>query len=182
MKFRTDPDGFQPYARDKNLARAWVRTGTPGMEHRVGGLEKDFLSGNISHDPENHQRMVEVRAAKVAGIAKELPPTVVEGPASGDVLIVGWGSTYGSIVQAREKAAAEGKSVAQVHLRNLNPLPADLGDIIAKYKNILVPELNLGQLSRLLRERYLRDVVALNKVQGKPFKVSEIYDRIVDLC
>lgn len=182
VKFRTDPDGFQPYARDKNLARAWVRPGTPGMEHRVGGLEKDFLSGNISHDPENHQRMVEVRAAKVAGIAKELPPTVVEGPASGDVLIVGWGSTYGSIVQAREKAAAEGKSVAQVHLRNLNPLPADLGDIIAKYKNILVPELNLGQLSRLLRERYLRDVVALNKVQGKPFKVSEIYDRIVDLC
>ena len=182
VKFRTDPNGFQPYARDENLARPWVRPGTPGMEHRVGGLEKDFLSGNISHDPMNHQRMSEARAAKVAGIAKDLPPCVVEGPASGDVLIIGWGSTYGSIVQAREKAAAEGKSVAQVHLRNLNPLPADLGDIIAKYKNVLVPELNLGQLSRLLRERYLCDVVALNKVQGKPFKVSEIYDRIVDLC
>ncbi|MFY9329641.1 MAG: 2-oxoacid:acceptor oxidoreductase subunit alpha [Georgfuchsia sp.] len=182
VKYRTEPEGFQPYARDENLARPWVRPGTPGMEHRVGGLEKDFLTGNISHDPMNHQRMCEVRAAKVAGIAKELPPSVVEGPASGDVLIVGWGSTYGSIVQAREKAGAEGKSVAQVHLRNLNPLPADLGDILARYKNILVPELNLGQLSRLLRERYLRDVVALNKVQGKPLKVSEIYDRIVDLC
>lgn len=182
VKFRTDPNGFQPYARDENLARPWVRPGTPGMEHRVGGLEKDFLSGNISHDPLNHQRMIEIRAAKVAGIAKELAPCVVEGPASGDVLVVGWGSTYGSIVQAREKAVAEGKSVAHVHLRNLNPLPADLGDILARYKTILVPELNLGQLSRLLRERYLRDVVALNKVQGKPFKVSEIYERIIELC
>jgi len=182
VKFRTDAEGYQPYARDENLARAWVRPGTPGMEHRVGGLEKDFLTGNISHDPLNHERMVETRAAKVDGIAKDIPPSVVEGPASGDLLIVGWGSTYGSIVQAREQAEAEGKSVAHVHLRHLNPLPADLGDILARYKNILVPELNLGQLSRILRERYLRDVILLAKVQGKPFKVSEIYERIVALC
>jgi 2-oxoglutarate ferredoxin oxidoreductase subunit alpha len=103
VKFRTDAEGFQAYARDANLARAWVRPGTPGLEHRVGGLEKDFLTGNISHDPVNHERMVEVRAAKVAGIAKDIPPLKVEGPAQGDLLIVGWGSTYGSIVQARER-------------------------------------------------------------------------------
>ncbi|MBI4990435.1 MAG: 2-oxoacid:acceptor oxidoreductase subunit alpha [Rhodocyclales bacterium] len=181
VKFRTDAEGFQAYARDANLARAWVRPGTPGMEHRIGGLEKDFLTGNISHDPDNHQRMVEVRAAKVAGIAGDIPPLRVEGPEKGDLLIVGWGSTYGSIVQAREQAAAEGYSVAHVHLRHLNPFPQDLGDLLKRYRTVLVPEMNLGQLSRLLRERYLREVVPLNKVQGKPFKVSEIHDRIVEL-
>jgi 2-oxoglutarate ferredoxin oxidoreductase subunit alpha len=182
VKFRTDPEGFQPYARDEHLARAWVRPGTPGLEHRIGGLEKDFLTGNISHDPLNHQRMVEVRAAKVEGIAKDIPPLTVEGPASGDLIIVGWGSTYGPIVQAREQAAAEGLSVAHVHLRHLNPLPSDLGDILKRYKKVLVPEMNLGQLARLLAERYLIEVERLNKVQGKPFKVSEIHDRIVELC
>nr|NMF96376.1 2-oxoacid:acceptor oxidoreductase subunit alpha [Aromatoleum toluolicum] len=182
VNFRTNPDGFQPYARDEHLARAWVRPGTPGMEHRVGGLEKDFLTGNISHDPNNHQRMVEVRAAKVAGVAQDIPPLTVEGPLSGDLLIVGWGSTYGSIVQAREQAELAGKSVAHVHLRHLNPLPDDLGEILSRYKTVLVPELNLGQLSRLLRERYLRDVVVMSKVQGKMFKVSEIRDRILELC
>jgi 2-oxoglutarate ferredoxin oxidoreductase subunit alpha len=182
VEFRTDPRGYHPYARDENLARAWVRPGTPGMEHRIGGLEKDFLTGNISHDPVNHQRMVEVRAAKVEGLARDIPHSVVEGPYQGDLLIIGWGSTYGSIVQAREQAQQAGKSVAHLHLRHLNPLPSDLGEILACYKTILVPELNLGQLSRLLRERFLRDVVPLSKVQGKPFKVSEIYDRILQLC
>ena len=181
VNYRTDPEGFQAYARDENLARPWVVPGTPGMEHRIGGLEKDFLSGNISHDPQNHQRMVNVRAAKVAGIAKDIAPSKIEGPASGELLIVGWGSTYGAIAQAREKAAAEGISVAHVHLRNLNPLPSDLGEILGRYKTVLVPELNLGQLSRLLRERYLVDAISLSKVQGKPFKVSEIVDRIVEL-
>lgn len=182
VKFRTDPEGFQPYARDANLARAWVRPGSRGLEHRVGGLEKDFLTGNISHDPVNHQRMVDVRAAKVEGIARDIPPLKVEGPAQGDLLVVGWGSTYGSIVQAREQAAASGCSVAHVHLRHLNPLPPDLADIMRGYKSVLVPEMNMGQLSRLLRERLLRDVISLSKVQGKPFKVSEIYDRIIALC
>ncbi|MDR2239524.1 MAG: 2-oxoacid:acceptor oxidoreductase subunit alpha [Zoogloeaceae bacterium] len=182
VKFRTETEGFQAYARDENLARAWVRPGTPGLEHRVGGLEKDFLTGNISHDPMNHQRMVDVRAAKVAGIAREMPPQEVSGPSEGDLLVIGWGSTYGSIVQARQQAVTEGRSVAHVHLRHLNPLPPDLGDIMKRYKKVLVPEMNLGQLSRLLRERYLIDVVQLNKVQGKPFKVSEIYDRILELC
>uniref|UniRef100_A0ABX1N346 2-oxoacid:acceptor oxidoreductase subunit alpha n=2 Tax=Aromatoleum buckelii TaxID=200254 RepID=A0ABX1N346_9RHOO len=181
VSYRTDPEGFQPYARDENLARPWVRPGTPGMEHRVGGLEKDFLSGNISHDPLNHQRMVEVRAAKVAGTAQDIPPTTIEGPASGDLLVIGWGSTYGTIAQAREKAEADGRSVAHVHLRHLNPLPPDLGELLGRYKTVLVPELNMGQLSKLLCERYLREVVPMNKVQGKPFKVSEVHDRILEL-
>jgi 2-oxoglutarate/2-oxoacid ferredoxin oxidoreductase subunit alpha len=181
VNYRTEADGFQPYARDANLARPWVKPGTKSMEHRIGGLEKDFLTGNISHDPLNHQKMVEVRAAKVAGIAQDIPPSTVDGPDNGELLIVGWGSTSGSIAQAREKAEAAGKSVAHLHLRHLNPLPADLGDILGRYKQILVPELNLGQLSKLLREHYLVDVLPLNKVQGKPFKVSEIYERIMEL-
>jgi len=182
VRFRTDPQGYQPYARDANLARAWVRPGTPGMEHRVGGLEKDFVTGNISHDPSNHQRMVDVRAAKVAGIAKEMAPLRVEGAAQGDVLVIGWGGTYGSIVQARERAHAAGRSVGHVHLRHLNPLPPNLGEIMARYRRVLVPELNLGQLARLLRERFLRDVEVLHKVQGKPFQASEIVDRIMQPC
>lgn len=182
VHYRTDPDGFQPYARDSNLARPWVKPGTPGMEHRIGGLEKDFLTGNISHDPLNHQRMVDVRAAKIAGIVKDIPPSEVVGPDSGELLIVGWGSTCGSIAQAREKAEAAGKSVAHLHLRHLNPLPADLGAILGRYRQVLVPEMNLGQLSKLLRERYLVDVLPLCKVQGKPFKVSEIYDRIMEIA
>jgi len=182
VRYRTDPNGFQPYARDENLARAWVRPGTPGMEHRIGGLEKDFLTGNISQDPINHQRMCEVRAAKVAGIAKDFPPLNVEGPEQGDLLLVGWGSTYGSMAQAWQKANAEGKSVAFVHLRHINPLPLELGKILGRYKKVLVPEVNLGQLSKLLRDQYLCDVISLPKAQGKPFKVSEIYDRILELC
>lgn len=182
VKFRTDSNGYQPYARDENLARAWVKPGTPGMEHRIGGLEKDILSGAISHSALNHQRMCELRAAKVACIAKEIPPSVIDGPASGDLLIIGWGGTFGSITQAREMAAAAGKSVAHLHLRHINPLPNDLGQIISRYSRVLVPELNLGQLSKLLRECYLVDCETLGKVQGKPFTVSEIYDHIIKLC
>lgn len=182
VRYRTEAEDFRPYARDANLARPWVRPGTPGMEHRIGGLEKDFLTGAISHNPINHQRMVEVRAAKVDGIAKEYPPLVVEGPESGDLLIVGWGSTYGAIAHGRDQAASEGKSVAHVHLRHIHPLPSDLGEILGRYRTILVPELNLGQLSKILRERYLRELATLLKVQGKPFHVSEIYNRIVELC
>lgn len=181
VRYRTDAAGFQPYARDENLARPWVVPGTPGMEHRIGGLEKHFLTGDISHDPLNHQKMVEVRAAKVEGIAAGLPPLQVEGPVTGDLLLVGWGSTYGAIAQACEQARAQGIPVAHLHLRHVNPLPADLEAVLRRYRNVLAPELNLGQLSKLLRERYLIDVKSLSKVQGKPFKVSEILDRIVEL-
>lgn len=181
IKFRTEAASFQAYARDEHLARPWVVPGTPGMEHRIGGLEKDFLTGEISHDPINHQRMVNVRAAKVDGIAKDLPPCEIEGDADAGLLIVGWGSTYGAIAQAREQAKSQGVDVAQLHLRHLNPLPGDLGGILRRYRTVLVPELNLGQLSRLLRERYLVDALSLSKVQGKPFKVSELLERILDL-
>jgi len=182
VEYQSNPEGFQPYARDEHLARPWVRPGTPGLEHRIGGLEKDFLSGAISHAPLNHQRMVEVRAAKIAKIASGLAPLHIEGPDAGDVLIVAWGSTYGPVAQARAAAHAAGKSVAHVHLRHLNPMPPELGQILSRFKTILVPELNMGQLSRLLRERYLREVVQLNKVQGKPFKVSEILECVLQLC
>jgi 2-oxoglutarate ferredoxin oxidoreductase subunit alpha len=181
VTFRTDPTGFQVYGRDEHLARAWVRPGTPGLEHRVGGLEKDAVTGNLSSDPANHQHMVTLRAAKVAGIARELPPLEVQGEPAGDLLVVGWGSTYGPIAQAVREAQTRGLSVSHVHLRHLNPLPADLGELLNRFRSVLVPELNLGQLSRLLRERYLLPVVPLNKVEGKPFTTAEILGRIEEL-
>ena len=182
VKFRTEPGAFHVYQRDHNLARAWVRPGTPGLEHRVGGLEKDFLTGDLSGDPLNHQRMVEIRAAKVARVSQDFPPLTVHGSPAGDVLVIGWGSTHGSIEQAVDQAIASGVMAGHLHLRHLNPLPDDLGGWLGRYRRILVPELNLGQLSRLLRERYLVDVVPLNKVQGRPFRVAEIRDRIMSLA
>lgn len=181
VRYRTEAGGFQPYGRDENLARPWVRPGTPGMEHRIGGLEKDFLSGNISHSPANHQRMVETRAAKIAGMVRDIPATEVVGPQQGTLLLVSWGGTYGAVAQARAEAEARGRAVAHVHLRHLNPLPADLGDILGRFSTVLVPELNLGQLAGILRQTYLREVVSLPKVQGKPFMVAEIVARILEL-
>ncbi len=182
VKFRTDPEGYQVYERDENLARAWVRPGTPGMEHRIGGLEKDYLSGDVSVDGPNHDRMVRVRAAKVAGIAKSYPPLIIEGDKNARLLIVSWGGTYGSIAEALRNSAKAGKAVAHVHLRHMNPLPNDLGDIIHRYETVLVPEINLGQLSVLLRSAYLKDVVSFNRVEGKPLRVSELCDTIARLA
>ncbi len=181
VAYRTDPAHFKAYQRDEHLARAWVRPGTPGLEHRIGGLEKDFLTGDLSGDPVNHQRMVEIRAAKVAGVAQGLPPIEIDGATSGDLLVIGWGSTHGAIQQAVEQAAAEGRSVGHAHLRWINPFPDGLGEALRRYRRVLVPELNMGQLSRLLRDQFLVDVVQLNKVQGRPFKVSEIHQRIMEL-
>lgn len=179
VTFRTDPQGFFPYLRDEvTLSRPWVVPGTPNLEHRVGGLEKEYLSGNVSYAPTNHEQMVRVRARKIAGIAAEIPPTEVHGSPQGDLLVIGWGSTYGAIAAAVQEAQAQGKSVSHVHLRFLNPLPPDLGDVIAQFKRVLVPEMNLGQLVKLLRAEYLVDAVGLNKIQGLPFKVSEIAHRI----
>ncbi len=181
VKFRTDPNGFQVYARDpETMARAWVKPGTPGLEHRIGGLEKDKLTGGVSYDPDNHDTMVRTRAEKVARIAKDLPPVTVNGDASGDVLVVGWGSTHGAITQAVEKVRATGKKVSSVHLRHLNPLPSDLGDVLKRFKTVLVPEMNLGQLVKVLRTTYLVDAKSLTKVQGKPWKVSELQALILE--
>jgi 2-oxoglutarate ferredoxin oxidoreductase subunit alpha len=179
VEFRTDPQGFFPYRRDeRTLARPWVRPGTPGLEHRIGGLEKDYLTGNISYAPANHEQMVRVRYRKMAKITQEIPPTKIDGPSSGELLVIGWGSTYGSIAAAVKEFQGQGKAVSHIQLRYLNPLPADLGEILGRFKKVLVPEMNMGQLLRVLRADYLVDAVGLNKIQGRPFKVSEVTTKI----
>lgn len=178
--FRTDPENFQPYSRDpKTLARPWVRPGTPGLEHRVGGLEKADLTGNVSYDPANHQRMTDLRAAKVERVADGLPPLEVHGDAEGDLLVLGWGSTAGAITGAVNRVREEGHKVSRVHLRFLNPLPRDLGDVLKRFRKVLLPEINSGQLAMLLRARYLLDIQSYSKVEGKPFTRQEIYDKIL---
>ena len=176
----TEPDGtpaFWPYIRDENLARPWAVPGTPGLEHRIGGLEKEDGSGNISYDPENHERMVHLRAAKVAGIAKDLAPLEVDDPdgvGGAPVLILGWGSTYGAIAAGVRRVRARGLAVAHVQLMHLNPFPSDLGDVLRAYGQVLVPEANLGQLSKMVRAEFLVDAKILSKVQGSPFRAAEI--------
>jgi 2-oxoglutarate ferredoxin oxidoreductase subunit alpha len=176
LNFRTDAQGYRIHARDENLARAWVRPGTPGLEHRIGGLETDSVTGEVSADGVNHDEMVRTRAAKIAGISKDYPALDIEGDAGAKLLVIGWGGTYGSIAEAVRHSIANGIAVAHVHLRHLNPLPDDLGEIMERYEHVLVPEINLGQLSILLRSRYLRDVTGFNRVEGKPLKVSELYE------
>jgi 2-oxoglutarate ferredoxin oxidoreductase subunit alpha len=149
--------------------------------HRIGGLEKADITGNVSYDPDNHEHMIHLRAQKVANVADDLPPQEVVGPKSGDLLVVSWGGTYGSCVTAVQRCNAMGISVAHTHLRYLNPLPKDLGDILGRYEQVLAPELNSGQLSSILRAKYLKDVISLTKVKGKPFAVSEIVNRIRQL-
>ncbi len=182
VHFRTQTDGFFPYLRDPaTLARPWVRPGTPGLEHRIGGIEKQDVTGNISYDPDNHDHMVRTRAEKVRRVAQEIPPTTINGPATGDLLVVGWGGTYGAITAAVERAQAEGRSVASVHLRHLNPLPPDLGHILREYRKVLVPEINSGQLVRVLRSEYLVDAVGFNRVRGLPLASEEIHEAITQL-
>ena len=179
VNFRTDPEGFFPYLRDPaTLARPWVRPGTPGLEHRIGGIEKQDVTGNISYEPDNHEHMVLTRAEKVRRVAQEIPPTSINGHATGDVLVVGWGGTYGAITAAVEEAQIEGKGVASVHLRHLNPLPPDLGQILRQYRRVLVPEINSGQLVRVLRAEYLVDAVGYNRVTGMPLASQDILEAI----
>ena len=177
------PDGstFLPYERNELLSRPWAIPGTPGLMHRVGGIEKENGTGNISYDPDNHQKMVEIRAQKVANAAKLLPEQEVIGPQEGELLLVSWGGTYGACLTAVRQAQHEGRSVAHAHIRFLNPLPSNMGDIIARYDKVLIPELNAGQLRMLIRSRFLVDAIGLNKIKGQPFMVSEIYERICEL-
>ncbi len=182
VAFRTDPQGFFPYVRDEGtLARPWVRPGTPGLEHRIGGLEKQDVTGTVSYDADNHDLMVRLRAEKVRRVAQEIPPTTVNGPAAGDLLVVGWGSTYGTITAAVEELHEEGKAVASIHLRHLNPLPPDLGQILRQYERVLVPEINSGQLVRVLRAEYLVDAVGFNRVRGLPLPTQELRETIEQL-
>jgi 2-oxoglutarate ferredoxin oxidoreductase subunit alpha len=181
-KEANSPNGFLPYKRDpQTLARPWAVPGTPGLEHRVGGLEKQDVSGNINYEPLNHEKMVRIRAAKVDAIVQEIPDVVPAGDRQGDLLIVAWGSTYGAITAAVKAQRAEGRTIGHVHLRHLNPLPSNLGDVLKRYKHVLVPELNMGQLLWLLRAKYLVDAVGLNKIQGRPFKQAEVEQKIEEM-
>jgi 2-oxoglutarate ferredoxin oxidoreductase subunit alpha len=172
---------FLPYKRDERLVRQWAIPGTPGLEHRIGGLEKEDVTGNVNYEPLNHEAMVRTRAQKIANIAKEIPLLEVKGPAEGDLLVIGWGGTYGAIVSAVQRAQRKGYKVAQAHLRYLNPMPKNTGDVLKRYKKVLVPELNGGQLRLLLRGLFLVDAVGLNKIQGRPFLVSEIEEKIEEM-
>jgi len=173
-------DAFAPYARDpQTLARPWAVPGTPGLQHRVGGLEKEDVSGNISYDPDNHEHMVHTRAGKIARMADDISPLVVDGPAQGDVLVLGWGCTRGPIVGAVHKLQEKGLRVSCATLRHLNPFPKNLGDVLRSFRRVIVPELNLGQLTMLLRARYLVDVRCLSKVQGRPFGREEIEAAVI---
>ncbi|MSO74304.1 MAG: 2-oxoacid:acceptor oxidoreductase subunit alpha [Alphaproteobacteria bacterium] len=175
VSFRTDPEGFHPFVRDDKLARPWVKPGTPGLAHRVGGLEKNYNSGNISYDPINHQRMTDARKAKIDGVANAIPDQIVDlGEAKGDLVVVGWGSTFGPIYRAVSNVRRDGQAVSHIHLRHLWPMPRNLGDLLKGFKQILVPEMNTGQLVGMLRNQYLVPAEGLNKVMGRPFTISEI--------
>ena len=180
VEFRTEADGFQPFMHDpKTLARPWVKPGTAGLEHRIGGLERAAGSGNVSNDPGNHQRMTDIRFNKIAGIADDIPLQEVEaGADSGQIAVVGWGSTYGPISRAVGHLRHEGKAVSHIHLRYINPLAKNLGELLARFDKVLVPEMNMGQLSTILRDRYLLPIESLSKVTGKPFRIIEIEDGI----
>ena len=178
----SNTEEFMPYARDEEtLARPWAVPGTPGLEHRIGGLEKQDLTGNVSYDPDNHEKMSRLRDEKVARIANDIPPTEVFGQEGDELLVIGWGGTFGTLRTAVKNKQAEGVPVSHVHLRYLNPLPADLGDIISRYQKVVVAELNLGQIATIIRARYLVDAIGFNKIQGQPFYVYEVESKIDEI-
>lgn len=182
VRFWTNTVGFHPYLRDEDtLARPWVRPGTAGLEHRIGGIEKDYDSGDISYSPANHEKMVKVRAEKVARIADTLPPTKVSGSELGEAVVLGWGSTYGAIEEAVGRLNAEGMAVGHVHLRWVNPLPKDLGRVLKRFRTVIVPEMNMGQLVRLVRDQILVDAIPINKIKGQPFTAAELTVSIRDI-
>ncbi len=182
VEFATDPESYQPYARNDDLARPWAIPGTPGLMHRIGGLEKEHLTGNVSYDPDNHEHMVTLRRDKVLGIRDSLAVPEVYGPDHAEELVIGWGSTFGAIRSVVESLQKENRPVAHLHLRHLWPLPPGLDEIFGRYKKRLVPELNMGQLSRLLRSEYQRhEFIECTKVKGKPFTARELQERIVSI-
>jgi 2-oxoglutarate ferredoxin oxidoreductase subunit alpha len=182
VKFETNPEGFLPYKRDeKTLARPWAVPGTKGLEHRIGGLEKQDKTGNVNYEPLNHEKMIRLRAAKVEAMVQDVPDVVPEGEPEGDLLVVSWGSTYGAIRAVLKNARIHGVRIGHVHLRYMNPLPANLGEVIGRYRKVLVPEMNMGQLAHVLRAKYLVDAISYSKIQGKPFKVTEIENKILEV-
>jgi len=181
VKFRTEVEGFHPYLRDENLARPWAIPGTPGLEHRIGGLEKKDVYGNISYEPENHEIMIHKRKQKIENVANDIPELVIEGNQEGEILVLGWGSTYGAIKEAVRNVNQKGYKVSQAHIKYLNPFPKNLKDVLGKFKKVIIPELNLGQMASLIKSKFLIDVIQFNKVQGQPFKVVEIENKIIEV-
>lgn len=181
VKFRTEKEGFYPYLRDENLARPWAVPGTPDLEHRIGGLEKANIYGNVSYDPDNHDTMIHIREEKIKNIKNDIPLLEVDGEQSGDLLVLGWGGTYGSIKEAVTKARVMGYKVSQAHFQYLNPFPKNTGDVLKNFKNVLIPEINLGQLAKIIRSKFLVDVIQLNVIRGLPLKVSDIIEKIKDI-
>ncbi|MCK5468243.1 MAG: 2-oxoglutarate ferredoxin oxidoreductase subunit alpha, partial [Cyclobacteriaceae bacterium] len=181
-KFCEDPENFAPYTRNpETLARMWAIPGMQGMEHRIGGLEKQDITGTVNQDPDNHQRMVEIRQEKIDRIVNDIPNLEVMGDPDADLLLIGWGSSYGAIKSAVDEKITEGFKVAFVHLKHMNPFPSNLGEIVAKYDTILVPEMNLGQLRTILHSNFFKPMLGLNKVQGQPFKSSEVKSKIDEI-
>ena len=175
MSFSADPETFEPFNRNpETLARMWAPPGTPGHEHRIGGLEHGNGRGNVSYDPQIHEEMVQLRAEKVARVAKNIPPVEAWGGDTGDLLVLGWGGTYGSLHTGVRLAREKGLRVSHLHLRYLNPLPSNFGDLLRRFGRVLVAELNMGQLDMLIRARFGIDTLKLNKVQGQPFKSGEV--------
>ncbi len=183
VQFHKDTEGFHPFLRDEEtLARAWAKPGTPGLEHRIGGIEKDYNSGHISYEPENHHKMVKIRAEKINNIANDIPKQEINsGKVGGNIAVVGWGSTYGPIARAVANSQDNGLDVSHIHIRHIWPLPRNLGELLTSYDKVLVPEMNNGQLSTLLRSEYLVDAVGLNQINGQPFKIATIEQAIQDL-
>ena len=181
VHFRTDVEGFHPYTRDENLARPWAIPGTAGLEHRIGGLEKKDVFGNISYEPENHQIMVNKRKEKIDNVQKDVPDLVVEGDQDGELLVLGWGSTYGAIKEAIRHIKAQGYNASQAHIRYIHPFPKNVGEVLGRFKKVLIPELNMGQMATVIRSTFLRDVIQFNKVQGQQFKVAEIESKIIEV-
>ncbi len=181
VKFRTKIADFSPYDRDENLARPWAIPGTTGLEHRIGGLEKANITGNVSYDPDNHDKMIRIREQKIQNMAKDIPELKIEGEEEGDLLVLGWGGTYGTIKEAVIKARQAGYKVSQAHLNYINPFPKNTEYVLKNFKKVLIPEINLGQLSKIIRSEFLIPVVQLNIVRGLPFKITDIEDKIIEI-
>jgi 2-oxoglutarate ferredoxin oxidoreductase subunit alpha len=181
VQFKTNPEGFFPYVRNEFLARPWVKPGTKGLEHRIGGLEKQNITGNISYDPENHHIMTKIRAKKIKNIELDIPELELVGEREGKLIVLSWGSTYGAVISAVENLRAKGNKVSHAHLRYINPLPKNTGSILKKFEQILIPENNFGQLSKLIRSEFLLETISLPKVKGVPFKALEIENKILEI-
>jgi 2-oxoglutarate ferredoxin oxidoreductase subunit alpha len=181
VKFRTEKEGFAPYLRDNNLSRPWTKPGTPGLEHRIGGLEKANITGNVSYDPDNHDLMVRIREQKIKNIVNDIPDLKVDGDNEGELLVVGWGGTYGAITESVRNVRQQGYKVSQAHFKYLNPFPKNTADVLRRFKKILIPEINRGQLAKILRSEFLIQVIQFNVVRGLPLRTSDIQEKIKEI-